>query len=111
LVAQNDDPANFLMHMQHAEEARPSVSNQVVLADYYRSKEQWHECHTACQEALARVGQRPGVGHWGDDERLTRVLMLGDGMNFCTPTFWLAATASAAHLMMLRPMWTTSAVT
>jgi glycosyltransferase involved in cell wall biosynthesis len=117
LIAENDDPANFLIHLQRAEDAHPSASNSVLLVDHYRGKGMWQECLDACQEALARERMRLGLSHWGDHDLLRRVC--GDGMTFCgadqdlpvPPRSWLTATASHAHLMVLRPMWTTSPVT
>jgi hypothetical protein len=80
------DPDQFLTHIEHAEAAFPATSNQVALAEYYRGKEQWQACYTACQAAIARERMRPAtVGHWGDDARIT--------------TSWLHDTASTAAFM------------
>lgn len=115
LIAEHDNPANFLMHMERAEAAHPSASNQVLLADYYRSKEMWQKCLDACTEALARERMRPGVrpgvkaiGHWGDHDLLTRVCPRVESDGSMTFASWLEATAAHAHLMILRPMWTPS---
>jgi len=58
-----------------------------MLADYYREKEMWQHCYSACQAAIARERMRPSkVGHWGDDPRLK--------------TSWLHDTAASAAWMM-----------
>jgi hypothetical protein len=66
------EPERQLEHLLRAAQAYPSASAQLALAEYYRDHEQWKDCYSAAQQAIAlvRIYAGKGAGHWSDDVRL-----------------------------------------